>query len=231
MPNTKSRRKNESLIAESQFFPNAPIFIIKNSSRRTMFDLNIDYGSSKGETDEYAFKIADDICSVMSSSYPSYFLSDFVNDKNNATALCRNDGVRRPQFGLYSLFNTLMPSSGYVYKQTTPPLLTLPPMTTDVVPDDQTLKMLIVNGNTFCFMLSRSQSIDNNNGKVSLKIKNQQQWVNMTTCTLLFDCFPNNRSLTNVGYDYNMDDDGTLQIELDGLPYFCVIFIRGDMYI
>lgn len=207
--------------------PGKPVYVTKYGSNATKYSLGIDYASGAPETVEYAMRLMDNVCGIVSSGSSSA-LSWFLNFKNDKRALYRKDGSPRPQREALALLNKILPTQGNIFV----PQDDIVTTTSDgkpTMPPDQTIKTFVASRNSFGFILSRAHMTDQMNGRLRLTIKNDE-WIESTyRCTMSLYAFPNYISLSAANKAITTSN-GTMLIDLSGLPYNCVIYGKGDIY-
>jgi hypothetical protein len=197
-----------------------PIYATKFATNATRFSHGIDYGKGAPETIEYTFRLLDNVCGILNNGV-SAALCWFLNRRNDKKSLYRNDGSKRPQRDALSLLNKIIPETGQVY---------IPDNPTHGNPQDQTIKACVVSGNAFGFILCRAHSADASVGHLSLSVDNPNWDVSTTLkCTMSLHVFPNHISIDAVTRNIQITN-GILKIELNKLPYQCIIFGKGDVY-
>ena len=199
--------------------PGIPIYVTKFATNATAYSQGIDYASGAPETVEYAMRLMDNVCGIVSGGSSSA-LSWFLSYRNDKKALYRNDGSRRPQREALALLNKILPTQGNMF-------ISLD--ATHGQPDDQTIKTFVANRNSFGFILSRAHAVDATAGKLSLRVLNNDWNADKYRCTMSLYVFPNYISLAASHKSISVSK-GVMDIDLTGLPYNCVIFGKGDVY-
>jgi hypothetical protein len=199
-----------------------PVYVTKYGTNATRYPLGIDYASGAPETVEYAMRLMDNVCGIVSSGASSA-LCWFLNFKNDKKALYRNDGSRRPQRDALALLNKILPTQGNIFQSQN--LVTNDPSN----PSDQTIKTFVASRNSFGFILSRPHLTDDCGGQLKLIINNGEWNASKYRCTVSLYAFPNYISLGAVKKEITTSN-GSMSICLKNLPYNCVIFGKGDVY-
>lgn len=199
--------------------PGIPVYVTKYATNATRYTQGIDYASGATETVEYAMRLMDNVCGIVSSGSSSA-LSWFLNFKKDKKALYRQDGSRRPQRNALALLNKIIPTSGSIYVSKD---------STYGDPTDQTIKTFVASRNSFGFILSRAQSMDGMQGKLRLQIQNDEWDASTYRCTMTLYAFPDYISLGSTTKSITTSN-GIMTIDLAGLPYNCVIYGKGDVY-
>src|SRR6478609_385398 len=202
--------------------PGIPVYVTKYGTNATRYSLGIDYASGAPETTEYAMRLMDNVCGIVSSGSSSA-LSWFLNFKNDKRALYRKDGSRRPQRDALALLNKILPTQGNIF---------VPQDTatnSGATPRDQTIKTFVASRNSFGFILSRAHATDDMKGSLRLKIKNDEWNATKYRCTMSLYAFPSNISL-GAANKVVTASNGTMTIDMTGLPYNCVVYGKGDVY-
>lgn len=199
--------------------PGIPIYVTKYATNATRYTQGIDYASGAPETVEYAIRLMDNVCGIVSSGSSSA-LSWFLNYKNDKKALYRADGSRRPQRNALALLNKILPTHGNIF---------VPQDETIGTPADQTIKTFVASRNSFGFILSRAHATDGMAGNLKLQIQNGEWNENSYRSTMTLYAFPEYISLGAVSKSL-LTSKGTMTINLSGLPYNCVIYGKGDVY-
>jgi hypothetical protein len=203
------------------------ILVTKFASKATRYSNGVDYGPSAPETSDYALRLMDNVCGILSNNV-SATLFWYLSYKKDAKALYRDTGVKRPQRDAVKLLHATMPASGTVYHQV--PIEEDDETNGTNDPFDQTMKIFIVDKATFGFILSRAHSTDAALGKLRLSIRNTEWQGTGKSVTMTISCFPKHVSLSGVRKTVDIYADGTMIFEFENLPYNCCIFGRGDVY-
>ena len=199
--------------------PNIPVYVTKYATNATQYSQGIDYASGAPESVEYAIRLMDNVCGIVSSG-SSNALCWFLNYRNDKKALYRNDGSRRPQRDAFALLNKILPTNGNIFVSTDK---------THGTPLDQTIKTFVASNNSFGFILSRAHAADDMKGSLNLQIQNPDWSDDKYRSTITLYVFPNFMSLGAVKKTITVSK-GIMDIVLTGLPYNCVIYGKGDVY-
>jgi hypothetical protein len=209
--------------------PNIPIYVTKFGTNATRFSQGIDYGKGASETVEYGMRLIDNICGIISAggSIAISWLLVSKYEQSDNRALYRKDGSRRPQRDALFLVSKVLPVSGTVY------------LCQDISNDDfdnlndmrdQTLKAFIVSGNSFGFILSRPQPTDAHGNTITMQINNNNWNSTNLVCTMNLYVYPTYASLGAVTKEITVSN-GVMTIVLQHLPFNCVIYGKGDVYV
>lgn len=197
--------------------PGVPVYVTKVGSNATRFSQGIDYGLVAPESAEYAMRIVDNFCDIVAAG-ASMAISWFVTFRNDNKALYRVDGSPRPQREALLLLNRVFLPSGTIYLEQ------------DTYVDDQTNKLFVVRGNSFGFVLSRAQLSDNLYGNVVMQIENPDWNANNLTTVINLYIFPSNSLVNRIDKNVTMEP-GLMTITLRNVPYNCVVYGKGDVYV
>jgi hypothetical protein len=200
--------------------PNLKIYVTKFGTNTSLFPSGIDYGYTAPESVDYALRLMDNVCGILSSGASSA-MSWFLTFKNDNKALYRRDGSKRPQRNALALLNKSIPITGMIFNpndQVTGGSL------------DETIKTFVACRNSFGFILSRPQPSDGMLGALTLKIRNVDWNATRMLSSTTLTCFPPYISLSGITKTVTITN-GELKIELFRLPYNCVVFGKGDVYI
>ena len=199
--------------------PSLPVYITKFATSASRYSQGIDYGHGAPESVEYAIRLMDNVCGIVSSGASSA-LSWFLTFKYDNKSLFRQDGSKRPQRDALALLNKSLPTHGRIF------------VPNDPVVDsstDQTLKAFVASRNSFGFVLSRSHLADGLNGELTMRVKNTD-WRSLEfLSTMTLSCFPTYVSLSGIQKQVQVQD-GDLVLKFSQLPFNCVIFGKGDVY-
>lgn len=199
--------------------PGIPVYVTKFGTNATRYAQGIDYSAGAPETVEYAMRLMDNVCGILQSGASSA-LSWFLNYRNDKKALYRKDGTRRPQRDALALLNKIVPTNGKIFNCND---------TLTGTPSDQTLKGFVSAGNSFGFILSRPQLNDAASGKLKLSVSNTEWNLSTYRCTMTLYAYPSSISLGAVKQTVS-SGNGKLTIDLQNLPYNCIVYGKGDVY-
>ena len=198
-----------------------PVFVTKLCTRACRYSSGINYGLGAPETVEHALRIVESAINVVRAG-ASMILPWQVYDDENVTprnmSLFRRDGAQRPHFQALAMINDTLPYEGTVYQNESENV------------GDETITVAVVRKTSFGFIFGRAHQSDSLNGRYEFKLSNVD-WRDSREATVNLTAFPSYVSLTGADRTITIDASGTLSLSFAELPYNCVIFGRGDVYV